>query len=59
MEDRKVAIAIEIGTKEELQELFSKGLVDEDCPTLTLDQVFEILCEHYGVDPHWAPNDVY
>ena len=48
-----------ICTKDELDAMFMNGEAsDEDC-VLSLNNLFEFLCEHYNVDPNWQPNDVY
>lgn len=32
---------------------------DADAIRIDLQQLFDVLCEYYGVDPYWSPNDVY
>jgi hypothetical protein len=46
-------------TKDELVAMCEQGEIDGDARVITTEIVFDVLCEHYGVDPHWSPNDVY
>lgn len=48
-----------ICTPEELVAMHARGEVGETGLCIKLDALFEVLCEHYGTDPHWSPNDVY
>jgi hypothetical protein len=46
-------------TADEILRLIRSGECNPETNVLPLSQAFEVLCEYYGVDPHWAPNDVY
>lgn len=46
-------------TPDEILKMIQSGECKPETNVLPLNKAFEVLCEHYGVDPHWAPNDVY
>lgn len=46
-------------TKDELIAMHEAVEVNGDEVVIGMDALFEVLCEHYGVDSHWQPNDVY
>jgi len=46
-------------TKDELVAMAERGEIADRGNVLDLHALFEVLCEHYGVNPHWEPNDVY
>lgn len=46
-------------TPDELIDMHKRGEISSDGAVITLPILFELLCEYYGVDPHWQPNDVY
>ncbi len=48
-----------ICTPDELLRMHSRGEVGETGFCITLEALFEVLCECYGVNPHWNPTDVY
>lgn len=48
-----------ICTKEELLAMHERGEVGSEGSVIDLQVLFDVLCEHYGVNPHWEPNDVY
>ena len=50
---------IVICTKDELIAMHERGEISGDGYAITMQGLFEVLCEHYGVDSHWQPNDVY
>lgn len=47
-------------TQDELDKMIDSGEIkDEETSILKLSVLFDVLCEHYGVNPHWQPNDIY
>ena len=54
-----MANTIILCTKEELLAMADRGEIDGEDPIITTEIVFDVLCEYYGVNPHWEPNDVY
>lgn len=46
-------------TKDELVAMAERGEIASEGNVLDLQALFDVLCEHYGVNPHWEPNDVY
>jgi hypothetical protein len=46
-------------TVEELQAMHQRGEISDQGPCLVLQDLFEVLCDHYGVQPHWSPSDIY
>ena len=46
-------------TKEEMIAMHERGEIPDEGHVVTVEVLFEVLCEHYGVNPHWEPNDVY
>jgi hypothetical protein len=48
-----------ICTIEELERMAKNKEIDENGYILHLRDLFEVLCDYYGVDPYWTPNDVY
>jgi hypothetical protein len=48
-----------LATADEILALIRSGECKSETNVLPLEQAFEVLCDYYGVDPHWAPNDVY
>lgn len=46
-------------TPDEMLKMLDSGEITDDVPCLTLTQVFEVMCDYYGVNPHWQPNDIY
>jgi hypothetical protein len=39
--------------------MHSRDEVGETGTCITLEGLFQVLCEYYGVSPHWSPTDVY
>ena len=39
--------------------MHERGEIEGDGYVITTQGLFDVLCEHYGVNPHWEPNDVY
>jgi len=50
---------IVICTKEELIVMHERGEIEGGGYVITTENLFDVLCEYYGVNPHWEPNDVY
>lgn len=50
---------IVVCTKEELLAMHKAGEIEGDGYVIPMHALFEVLCEYYGVDSHWQPNDVY
>ena len=48
-----------ICTKDELLAMHERGEIDGDGYVITMETLFEVLCEHYNVSPKWQLNDVY
>ena len=48
-----------ICTKDELIAMHERGEIKGDGYVITTEGLFDVLCEYYGVNPHWEPNDVY
>jgi hypothetical protein len=48
-----------ICTPDEMRTMHERGEISSSGQVITLPILFEVLCEHYGVNPHWSPNDVY
>lgn len=48
-----------ICTKDELLAMHQRGEISDEGQVIDLQDLFEILCEYYGVNPNWEPNDVY
>ena len=48
-----------ICTKDELIAMHERGEIEGDGYVITTQGLFDVLCEYYGVNPHWEPNDVY
>ena len=48
-----------ICTKDELVAMHQRGEVEGDGYVITTEALFEVLCDYYGTDSHWQPNDVY
>jgi hypothetical protein len=48
-----------ICTEDEVLRLVELAEADADAIRIDLQQLFDVLCEYYGVDPYWSPNDVY
>lgn len=48
-----------IATPDELLSMYDRGELKETGHCITLNELFEFLCDHYGVQSHWSPNDVY
>jgi|LakMenEpi13Sep09_1017268.scaffolds.fasta_scaffold14451_2 hypothetical protein len=48
-----------ICTTEEMLAMHERGEISDQGGVITLSILFEFLCDYYGVDPHWQPNDVY
>jgi hypothetical protein len=48
-----------ICTEDEMLRLVELAEADADAIRIDLQQLFDVLCEYYGVDPYWSPNDVY
>ena len=48
-----------ICTPDELTAMHRRGEVGDTGFCISLEALFEVLCEHYGVNPYWCPNDVY
>ena len=46
-------------TKDELVAMAERGELDGGERVITTQIIFDVLCDHYGVNPHWEPNDVY
>lgn len=46
-------------TKDEMLAMHQRGEIASEGHVLDLQTLFEVLCEYYGVNPHWEPNDVY
>ena len=51
--------SIIICTESELIAMHSRGEIGPNGYVLEMKDLFEVICEHYGVNPHWQPNDVY
>jgi len=54
-----MANTIILCTEEMLLAVFDRGEIDGEDRIITTEIIFDVLCEHYGVNPHWEPNDVY
>lgn len=50
---------IVICTKDEMVAMHERGEVNGDGFVIDMKVLFEVLCDYYGTDPHWQPNDVY
>lgn len=50
---------IVICTKDELLAMHERGEVGETGLCIDMKSLFEVLCDYYGTNPHWSPNDVY
>lgn len=48
-----------ICTPDELVAMHSRGEVADTGFCITLEALFEVLCEFYGTSSLWKPNDVY
>jgi hypothetical protein len=48
-----------ICTKDELIAMHKRGEIEGDGYVITTEDLFDVLCDYYGVNPHWEPNDVY
>ena len=48
-----------ICTKDELIAMHERGEIGDDGYAITMQGLFEVLCEYYQVDPSWQSNDVY
>jgi len=48
-----------ICTSDEMIAMHERGEISNSGRVITLPIVFEVLCDYYGVDPHWQTNDVY
>jgi hypothetical protein len=55
MDDSPIIIC----TEEELIAMHARGEIGPNGYVLEMKSLFEVLCDHYHVDPHWSPNDVY
>lgn len=48
-----------ICTPDEMIAMHERGEISSSGRVITLSVLFETLCDYYGVDSHWQPNDVY
>lgn len=48
-----------ICTKDELLAMHERGEIDGDGYVITMEGLFEVLCDYYNVDPKWQSSDVY
>jgi hypothetical protein len=48
-----------ICTPDEMITMHERGEISSLGQVITLPILFEFLCDYYGVDSHWQPNDVY
>jgi hypothetical protein len=48
-----------ICTPEEMIAMHERGEISSSGQVITLPILFEVLCDYYGVDSRWQPNDVY
>jgi hypothetical protein len=48
-----------ICTPDEMIAMHERGEISSSGQVITLPILFEFLCDYYGVNPHWSPNDVY
>lgn len=48
-----------ICTADDMWQMLERGEITGEENSITLPELFEFLCDYYGTDPHWQPNDVY
>ena len=48
-----------ICTQDEMIALHERGEINSEDGVISLQVLFELLCDYYGTDSHWQPNDVY
>jgi hypothetical protein len=46
-------------TPDELIAMHERDEISSSGQVITLPILFEFLCDYYGVNPHWSPNDAY
>lgn len=46
-------------TNDELVAMHERGEINGEGYVLTTEDLFEVLCEYYGVESRWQSNDVY